>query len=233
MEVSSRKRTILIVAVSVFIVAALAVAAIPFVATLRNDGGVKTEGIQADRLQHASTGLDGTWEVTTQLGANSTSAGFTFEEVLPGQRKTTSASTQQLSGFATIEDGTLSAGEITVDMTGLTSDSDVRDSHVRETIFHTAEFPTATFNVVEPADVSRVPEDGSIAQVDLTGDLTIHGETNRITQAFNVARSGDRLIVAADIPINRNEYGVKTPELVAAKIAEDGEINVRINLTKP
>ena len=47
-----------------------------------------------------------------------------------------------------------------------------------------------------------------------------------------MARSGDRLVVAGDIPINRLDYGVETPELVAAKINEDGEVNVRVNLTK-
>ena len=40
------------------------------------------------------------------------------------------------------------------------------------------------------------------------------------------------MIVAGDIPINRLDYGVETPELVAAKIAEEGEVNVRINMTK-
>lgn len=231
-EADSRKRTILIVAVSIFIVLALAVAAVPFVAMWRNDGGVKTGGINTDRLSAASTGVDGNWEVITKPGPNSTSAGFTFDEVLPGQRKTTSGSTQAVSGSATIEAGTLTAGEITIDMATLTSDSDARDSHTRETILHTAQYPTATFVVTQPVDVSGVPDDGSVAEVELTGDLTIHGATQQITETFAAARSGDRIIVAADIPINRLDYGVKTPELVAAKIAEDGEINVRINMAK-
>ena len=66
----------------------------------------------------------------------------------------------------------------------------------------------------------------------LTGDLTIMGATNSVTQTFEVARSGDNLIIAGDIPINRLDYGVDTPEFVAAKIAEEGEINIRINLAK-
>ena len=86
--------------------------------------------------------------------------------------------------------------------------------------------------MTQPADVSAVPEDGSVGTVELTGELTIHGTTNEVTHEFDVARSGDRLIVAGDIPINRLDYGVETPELVAAKIAEEGEVNVRINMTK-
>lgn len=229
---SAKKRTTLIVIVSIFIVAAVLVAMIPLFMSLFKGGGVKTEGIDADNVSAASTELDGEWTVTNRPGNNVTSAGFTFEEVLPGERRSTSASTQGVTGFATIVDGTLTAGEITVDMQHLTSDSDVRDESVRQRIFHTAEYPEATFRVTEPADVSAVPDDGSIGSVELTGDLTIHGTTNEITHEFDVARSGDRLIVAGDIPINRLDYGVETPELVAAKIAEEGEVNVRVNMTK-
>ena len=229
---SARKRTILIVAVSIFIVIAVLVAMVPLMMKLFMGGGVKTEGIDAGRVTASSTELDGEWTVTNRPGSNATSAGFTFDEVLPGERRSTSASTQGVTGFATIADGTLTAGEITVDMRHLSSDSDKRDSSVRRRIFHTDDYPDATFTVTQPADVSGVPEDGTIGTVELTGDLTIHGTTNRITHRFDVARSGNRLIVAGDIPINRLDYGVETPELVAAKIAEEGEVNVRVNLTK-
>nr|WP_302470985.1 YceI family protein [Corynebacterium faecium] len=205
---------------------------VPLLMTLFKGGGVKTEGITADKVSAASTDIDGDWEVTNRPGDNVTSAGFTFEEVLPGERRSTSASTRGVTGFATIDEGTLTAGEITVDMQHLSSDSDKRDSSVRRRIFHTDEYPEATFKVTRPADVSGVPEDGTVGSVELTGELTIHGKTNDITQEFDVARSGDHLIVAGDIPINRLDYGVETPELVAAKIAEEGEVNVRINMTK-
>lgn len=229
---NSKKRTILIVAVSVFIVIAVIVAAIPLIAMFMNNSGVKTEGINEERLSAASTDIDGDWNVSNRPGPNSSSAGFSFPEVLPGERRTTSASTQGVSGYATIAEGTLTAGEIEVDMTTLTSDSDVRDSNVRRKIFHTDQYPNAMFKLTEPADVSGLPDNGTVGTVELTGDLTIHGETNTITQTFNVARSGDGLIVAADIPINRLDYGVETPEFVAATIAEDGEINVRVHMVK-
>lgn len=231
-EANAKKRRILIIAVSIFIVVAVVVAMVPLLMNLFMGNGVKTEGIESEQVSAASTEIDGEWQVTNRPGSNSTSAGFTFDEVLPGERRTTSASTQGVTGFATIVDGTLTAGEIVVDMQHLTSDSDVRDESVRQRIFHTAEYPAATFTVTEPADVSAVPDDGSVGSVELTGGLTIHGTTQPVTQRFDVARSGDRLIVAGDIPINRLDYGVETPELVAAKIAEDGEVNVRVNLTK-
>lgn len=229
-RVNSRKRTALIVAVSIFIVIAVIVAAIPLIILFRQGSGVKTEGINHAKVSPATTDIDGRWEVTNRPGANATSAGFTFNEVLPGERRTTSASTQGVTGYATIEAGTLTAGEITVDMTHLTSDSDVRDENVRRKILDTDKFPEAKFVVTEPVDVSGVPDNGTVGNIELTGDMTIHGETQRVTGDFEVARSGDRLVVGGTIPINREEFGVKSPELVAAKIAEDGEVNVRLNM---
>lgn len=229
---NSRKRTALIVAVSIFIVIAVVVAAIPLFILFRQGSGVKTQPVDHAKVSPASTGLDGRWEVTKRPGANFTSAGFTFNEVLPGERRSTSASTQGVTGYAVIEAGTLTAGEITVDMTHLTSDSDVRDENVRRRILNTDQFPEATFVVTEPVDLSGVPDNGTVGLVQLRGDMTIRGETRNVVGDFEVARSADRLVVGGTIPINREEFGVKSPELVAAKIAEDGEVNVRLNMVQ-
>ena len=80
--------------------------------------------------------------------------------------------------------------------------------------------------------MSQLPDDGTTGTVTLTGDLTIHGETNSVTQEFTALRTGDNVIVHADVPINRLDYGVETPEFVAAKIAEEGEVNIRLKLEK-
>ena len=225
------KQKVLIAVVSVFAVFALLIAFVPLAINMLGSG-VKTEGIDHSALKPSSTDIDGEWSVSNRPNANRSAAGFTFNEVLPGERRETSGSTNGITGFATIEAGTLTAGKITVDMTNITTDSDVRDNNVRRKIFHTDQFPESTFELTEPVDVSELPTDADVGEVTLTGDLTIMGTTNSVTQTFEVARSGDNLIIAGDIPINRLDYGVDTPEFVAAKIAEEGEINIRINLAK-
>ena len=227
-----RKQTALIVAVSVFIVLALAVAAVPLALNFFGGRGVKTEGIDEADVRPASTDIDGEWTVSTRPGANRSSAGFTFNEVLPGERRTTSGSTHGVHGHVTIEAGTLTSGEIRVDMTTLTSDSDVRDNNVRNKLLHAEQYPESVFTLTRPVSVEHVPGDGSSATVELSGDLTIHGETQSITHPFTVVRSGSRLLVAGDVPINRLDYGVTSPEFVAATIADEGEINIRVNLAK-
>lgn len=221
----------LVIGGSIIIVLAVLVALIPLALNMFG-GGVRTEGIDAGAVREATTDVDGTWTVSNRPGANGSSAGFTFDEVLPGERRTTSGSTQGVKGAVVIESGTITSGEITVDMTTITTDSDVRDGNVRRKIFETDTYPEATFTVTEPADVSHLPGDGTVGQVELTGELTIHGQTNSVTHTFDAVRSGDHLVVAGDVPVTRADYGVDSPEFVAAKIADEGEINIRLNLTK-
>lgn len=226
-------RTPLIVIGLIFIVALAGLAFVPLISAMLNGhGGVKTEGIDESNLRSATTDIDGTWTASGKPGPNQTSAGFTFFEILPAEKKVTSGSTRQVSGHVEVSGGTLTSGEVTVDMATLTTDSDVRDNNVRSKILTTDEYPQSTFVLTGPVDVSAVPDDGSVATVALSGDLTIRGVTKFVTQDFSVARSGDSVIVAGDIPVKRSDFDVETPELVAAKIADEGEVNIRLNLEK-
>lgn len=217
----------------IFIVSLALLAIAPVVyALMFGDHGVKTEGIDADKVQEATTDVDGSWVVSDRIGPNQSSAGFTFFEILPAEQKVTSGSTRSVDGEVHIEQGVVTAGDISVDMASVTTDNDRRDVNVRRSILHTDEYPKAMFSLTEPAEVSHLPDDGTVGTVELTGDLTIHGTSNRITHEFDAARSGDNLVVAGDIPIRRSDYGVETPELVAAKIADEGEVNIRLNLEK-
>lgn len=225
------QKLVVIGGVAVIVLLAL-LALVPLFMSLVTHPGVKTDGIDAEGAKPVTTDVDGTWVVSDKPDKNRTSVGFTFNELLPGDERTTSGSTQDVEGKMTIESGALTAGEVTVDMGNIVTDKDVRDENVRRKILHTEKYPEAKFVLTEPADVSQLPEDGTVGTVTLTGDLTIHGETNQITQEFNALRTGDTVVVHGDVPIKRSDYKVETPEFVAAKIAEDGELNIRLRLEK-
>ncbi|BAU95830.1 hypothetical protein N24_1568 [Corynebacterium suranareeae] len=225
-------RTLIIVVFVILIVGLASVAVGPVVYQLIMGPGVKTEGIKADGAAPASTDLNGTWDVVPGSLPNTTSAGFTFAEILPGEEKITSGSTTGVDGEVVIEDNTLLSGLITVNMTHITTDQEKRDINVRTKLFHTDQYPEATFEVTDSVDLSELPDTGTIAQVVIPGELTIHGETKAVEPTFNVLRTGDQVVVASDIEINRLDFGVETPEFIAAKINETGEINVRIVLEK-
>lgn len=223
----------LIIVLFVIAIVALALVAVgPVLYKLIMGPGLRTDGIHADGAAPAATDMNGTWSVVAGEMPNHSSAGFTFAEILPGEEKITSGSTSDLSGEILIEDNTLVSGLVTVDMSNITTDQAKRDVNVRMKLFHTDQFPEATFKVTGSVDLAGLPADGSVAEVVIPGELTIHGVTKEVEPTFEVLRTGEQVIVASDIRINRLDYRVETPEFVAAKIDENGEINVRIALEK-
>lgn len=223
----------LVVTIFVVLIVGLGLFAVaPVVYSAVMGSGIRTGGLSADSAEPATTDVNGEWQVVEGQGSNATAVGFTFFEILPAERKNTSGTTHDVTGGATVTDEQLTAGEITVDMTNIETDNQRRDVNVRRKILHTDEYPTSTFMVTEPADLSTLPEDGTAGKVTLTGDLTIHGTANEVTHEFDALRDGDQLILSGDVPINRLDYGVETPDFIAATIDEMGELNIRVTLEK-
>lgn len=208
------------------------VAVVPVIISLFLGPGVRTEPLSAENAQPASTEINGEWSVVEGRPPNTTSVGYTFNEILPGERTRTSGSTTDVTGSVTIEEGTLTAGEVNVDLTNITSDRDVRDENVRNKLLETHDYPTAAVTITEPVDVSSVPEDGTPGTVSLAGDLEIKGTTLPFEEDFQVLRDGESVVVSGTVIIDRNAYGVESPEMIAAEIAEEGEINIRLSLAK-
>ena len=159
--------------------------------------------------------------------------GFTFDEILPSDKRTTSGSTQAVRGTVTVDDVTLQpGGRIEVDMTSISTDTQRRDVNVRTKLFDTDNYPDASFEVTEPVDLSALPDDGSVGTVTVPGKLTIKGETREVQPEFQAVRDGDKLTVSTVLRFNRLDYGVKTPEFIAAKVSEEGDLNVLLTFKK-
>lgn len=225
-------RNLVIGVMIAIIIISSAVAVGPLVYSLVMGHGVKTEGINVTKLHAAEGDLDGTWKVVQGNAHNYTSVGFTIDEVLPAERTTTSGSTTNVTGQVEISGAELKSGEVTVDMTKLTTDKKVRDQNMKDKLFKTQNFPESHFKVTKPVDLSAVPADGTVGKVELTGELTIKDQTHPVTADFDVARDGKNLVIAGDIPVNRLKFGIETPEFLAAKVADEGFVNVRVTLGK-
>ena len=78
-----------------------------------------------------------------------------------------------------------------------------------------------------------MPDDGTAANVEVPGRLTIRGVTNDVAVPLQVMRHGDHVLMSGTLEINRLDYNVRTPDFVAAKVDENGELNLRIVLRKP
>lgn len=225
-----RKSLIIVVGAIVVLLGLFTVATVVY--PLLNSPGLKTEELDASNAQPATTDIDGEWRIVYGNKPNFSSVGFTFEEILPGEQQVTSGSTNALQGGATIENETLESGRVVVDMEQVGTDQEKRDINVRNKIFNTNEYPEAVFEVSEPVSLSDVDEDANVSEIQVPGKLTIKGVTKDVEPTFKVVRSGEQLILSTIIHINRTDFGVETPDFVAARIAENGEVNVLLTLEK-
>lgn len=82
------------------------------------------------------------------------------------------ARTPNVDGTLTLSGSTISAVEITVDMTTLRSDNDMRDGRLASQAIDHRAFPTATFELTAPIELGSVPTDGQTVSTAATGDLT-------------------------------------------------------------
>lgn len=228
--VKRRKSIIVIFVVLIVLLALLSV--VPLMYRLITGPGVKTEPLSDSGAAAASTPVDGNWEIVEGKNPNITSVGFTFSEILPGDERVTSGSTGYVTGHAKISNSTLESATVDVDMDQLTTDRDVRDVNMKDKLFETSKFPTSTFTLTEPVDVSQVPEDGTTGEVTVAGELTIKEHTEPVEAKFQALRDGDLLIVSGEVEINREDFGVHSPDLIAAKITETGTVDIRLSFAK-
>lgn len=225
-------RKLMITVFVVLIIASSLVALGPMLYSAYMGRGVATKPVSDQGAEAASTELAGQWQVTTGNARNFTSAGFTIDEVLPSERRSTSGSTKSVTGEATVEGTELKDAQVAVDITALTTDNDVRDNNMKTKLFEVERHPEATFALTKPADVSTVPDNGTKATITVTGDLTIKGKTHEVTTTLDALRDGDKFIVGGNIPVNRLDYDIKSPEFLAAKIADEGTIDLRLTFEK-
>lgn len=196
---------------------------------------LSNRGLQTANLDEggpaATVGADGSWQITKGAGANRTQAGYTFNEILPGQRKTTSGRADNtdgdnVKGQMRVADGKLQEAIVSVKVAAISSDVDKRDINVRRNILETDTYPDASFTLTKPVDISHVPGDGKPAEVKAVGDLKLHGVTKEIPVTLKVLRTGENIVVSGNVPVRRSDFGLESPDFVAAKIAEEGTIDL-------
>ncbi len=226
-----------IITLGVIACTALALLSIgPFVYQLFHDRGLQTADLGSGG-EPATVEMDGTWNVEKGFGSNHTQAGYTFDEVLPGQRKTTSgradnSNGESVTGQVQVKGETLKEGKIQVKVADISSDNQKRDNNVRNHILQTDMYPTATFDLTKPVDLSKVPADGTPGSVNIEGDLELHGKRQHIEAPMKVLRTGDKVITQSNLPIKLSDFDVKSPRFVASKISEEGTIDLMLVLGK-
>ena len=159
----------------------------------------------------ASAPLAGTWKV----GSGST-AGYRVGETLFGQSNTAVGRTDQVTGAMTIAGTKVTKTTVTVDMASVHSVGnrldgafgDRRDGQFNGRIMNTDQFPTATFALTRPINLTPLPKDGVVKHYSATGKLTLHGTTKDVTIPLTARRTADVIAVQGITTVNFDDYGI-------------------------
>jgi len=226
-----KKKTTIVLAVTAVVVVGLgATAAIAGPAFYRDvivgePSAAPTVSVTPGSTSIAADDVSGDWSI----GAGST-AGYRLDEVLNGTDVTVVGTTDEVSGTVTVDGDTVTAATVTVDVASIATDSGNRDQYFRNVALETERFPTATFTLAEPIDAA-VPADGQVETVQATGDLTMHGVTQRVTVDLQAALSGDGVQVSGSVPVSFSDYGVEAPSLGFVEVEDSGTVEFLVAAT--
>jgi polyisoprenoid-binding protein YceI len=188
----------------------------------------------------ATTGgsLDGTWNVDPSIGSFSdfsgSFVGYRVEEELANVGAATAVGrTPDVTGSLTLSGTTITAAEMTADLSTLQSDDDRRDGQLQRQALETGTFPTATFTLTEQIDLAAVPADSELISVTATGDLTLHGQTKTVQIPLEARLSGNVVTVTGSLEIVFADYGMEKPtSFLVLSIADRGTMELQLHFTK-
>lgn len=174
---------------------------------------------------------DGTW---TLVSGDNIFVGYRIEELFGGEtvKKTATGRTPAVTGSLTVQGNQITAVEITADMQQLKSDESRRDNSQKGGGLETDSFPTATFTLTEPITLPSTPTEGASADVEATGDLTLHGVTKQVTISLQTSLDNGRIIVAGNAPIVLADYEIDPPSSGFVDVDENGTLEVQLAFVK-
>lgn len=170
---------------------------------------------------------DGSWTV-----ADGSEAGYRVDEVLNGEDVTVVGRTGDVTGAVEITDSALTEGQVIVDLSTVTTDSDQRDQYFRSQAVNTSIHADATFTLDGPGDLGDLAESGS-ATVTVPGSLEINGTTQQVEAELQVTRTPEgTLAVSGASDLTWSDYGVEAPDLGFVSVQETGQIEYSLILTE-
>jgi polyisoprenoid-binding protein YceI len=197
-----------------------------------NSTPTTTAGAAADPSSSSSSatpsgGVSGTWQPTTD-----SQVGYRVNEVLFGQNNAAVGRTNKVTGSMAIDGTTVKSVDLSVDMASVTSDQSRRDGQFRGRIMDVTSFPTATFKLTKPIQLSSVPTDSSVVTTKATGDLTLHGTTKSVTVDLRSKRDGAKIDINGTIPITFADWGIPNPSNGPVTTEDHGELEMLVVFTK-
>lgn len=105
------------------------------------------------------------------------------------------------------------------------------EEHFNENYVESDKYPKATFKgKIEGFDAAKITAAG--ANYTVTGDLTLHGKTKKVTDTAKISKSGDKIIVTGAFDVKPADFDIEVPAMVSKKVAEKVEVSYSFTLAK-
>lgn len=172
-------------------------------------------------------GLDGTWTVDTSLDSF---IGYRVEEELSGIGSQTAAGrTPTVTGSLQIEGTTITSVEVEADVTDLNSGQSFRDDAIRSRGLESNDFPTATFVLTAPIELSSLPAEGEPVNTTAVGNLTAHGVTQSVELVIDAQMTGDIIAVVGSTNVTLDQFEIEGLEgLRVLSVSNDAVIEFQL-----
>ncbi len=119
------------------------------------------------------------------------------------------------------------SGDLTFDLTTLSSGISMRDEHMKDRYLEVGKFPSAKLHLTEvnlPAAWSM--KSPAIKDVVFKGDLTLHGVTKPIEGKFEISGAESTFSARADFEVKMDEYGIEIPKYLGITVKNDVPISL-------
>jgi polyisoprenoid-binding protein YceI len=170
--------------------------------------------------------LEGTWTVS-----EGSEAGYRLREVLSGAPVTVVGRTDAVSGELVVADGSITGGQVTVDVAAIATDETARDAYFRRAM-DTTTYPEASFVLEQPVDLGPVAGTTAPVAVEAVGTLTMRGLARQVTAQLEVQRGVDGVEVVGSIPVTLQDYGLTAPDLGFVTVEPTGTVELRLLLVR-
>jgi polyisoprenoid-binding protein YceI len=125
----------------------------------------------------------------------------------------------------TVVGSNVTAVDLIVDMTSVSSDKDRRDGQFRGRIMDTSTYPTSTFTLTNPI---ALPSTTGTVSTKATGKLTLRGTTKPVTMDLKAVRDGSTIKVNGLVPITFAEWNIPNPSFGPVSTEDKGELELLV-----
>jgi polyisoprenoid-binding protein YceI len=113
--------------------------------------------------------------------------------------------------------------DLSVDLTGLQSDSSLRDGHVQDYL-DTSQFPDAVFTSTNVEGLPASYTSGDTVSFKIIGNLKLHGVTNKETFTVSGKLVGNEVSGTASTTIFMTDFGITPPDLANIAIVNNNVV---------